>query len=66
MKQILLLTPHVISTRIKKQCATVNDDKVIIAFWQEFDHRNNQLMLLTGALLVATTNTTILNKSKVL
>ena len=35
----------------------------IIAYLQELNHRNNQVMLLTGALLVATANTTILNKS---
>ena len=29
-------------------------------FLQQLDHRNNKLMLLTGALLVITTNTTIL------
>ena len=30
---------------------------------KDFDHRNNQLMLLTGALLVVNRNTTILKKS---
>ena len=56
------LTPHLISTRIINSVllsAIIGN----IAFLEELDHRNSQLMLLSGVLLIATANTTILNKS---
>ena len=36
---------------------------IIIAFLQELDHWNIQIMLLTGSLLVVTTNIKILKES---
>ena len=41
------LTLHVISTRILKSWSHYKQWQVVVAFLQELDHRNNQLMLLT-------------------
>ena len=59
------LTPHVFSTRIKKKTRVQLSAKIGTnsLFARPCYHQNNQLNLLTGALLVVDTKTTILNKS---
>ena len=65
MRRTFFLTPHVISTRIKKkknsvQLSVMTGNNRLL---QDLGHRNDQLMLLTGAVPVVNTNITILNKS---
>ena len=65
MRRIVFRQLHIQYPHAQKSSVPLSSMIVIIAFLQELYHRNNQPMLLTGALLIVSTNTIFHKKSYV-